>query len=214
MGTDVIQDASRTEEERNAVTRQLTPSVKSEWPRRQENLAGHLEAASKQQEVYTGVEGQRLVDSHGAMEKFILGRFPTAFGMQLSAGAGNTWLSLGWFSRPLPPPRHRCSQGSSLLMAILHNSLLSLLSHQQCPLLGTSSLSFPLGLFHSPPGTLCAPARRGQVPPRLHCSSWAAHALSASHFPDQDVVWHLFLTSNMKPCLMYSLNKGFFFLTN
>lgn len=81
-----------------------------------------MEGASKQQEVYTGVEGQWLVDNHGAMEKYILGRFPMAFRRRFNASAGSTWFSLAGSLHLSPHLITGALQGSSTLVAILHHS--------------------------------------------------------------------------------------------
>ena len=133
-------------------------------------------------------------------------------------------LALSSWVSPPPTPHFitRALQGSSTLLAVLYIILvLSIHLHKQRPLLGTSFLPSPPGLFHSPfrhwlsptpgkPACTCQVVPGASAPALYHLGSCA---LTSSHLPDQDAVWHLFLTPNRKPCLRYSLNKGSF-LTN
>ena len=143
-------------------------------------------------------------------ENHILGRFPTAFGVRSGAGAGIAGLSLA-ASRQHPPTPHKAPCG-----AAPHSWRFSVTSSS--PHLCTSfalcweQAFSPLHLAHSTPLPHQAQSHSQEAcqgPPLLRYITWVAGALTSSHLPDQDSVWHLFLTSGTKPCLRYILNKLF-----
>lgn len=147
---------------------------------------------------------------------------PTAFGMKFSAGGGSTWPSLAGSLHPPPPPHHMCSAGqlhtpgSSLYNSHpLHTFAQATPSAgNKLPPLSTGPVSFTLpSLAQSHSWEACLHLPGGARCLRSALYHLGSRALTSSHLPDQDAVWHLFLTSDTKPCLRYSLNKGSF-LTN